>query len=97
MNMVGVACISWRAKNKLGDSQSGFRLYKAGVLRAMSFKGGRFEAETELLIRAGRMGFRIVSVPVKTIYSEEITSRSHFRTVRDTYRICMMFLKSFLF
>jgi glycosyltransferase involved in cell wall biosynthesis len=28
-NMVGVAAISWRAKNRLLDSQSGFRLYRA--------------------------------------------------------------------
>jgi len=96
-NMVGVKCISWRAKNALLDSQSGFRLYKAEVISGIKFSGGRFETETELLIRAGRRGFRIASVPVKTIYSEEIIRGSHFRTVSDTYRICIMFLRSFFF
>jgi len=94
-NMVGVGCISWRSKNRLLDSQSGFRLYRADVIRGMKFSGGRFETETELLIRAGLRGFKIASVPVRTIYSEEITGRSHFRAVYDTYRICIVFLKSF--
>ncbi|MGA2192952.1 MAG: glycosyltransferase family 2 protein [Nitrospirota bacterium] len=94
-NMVGVRCISWRAKAALDDSQSGFRLYKAGVLEGVKFRGGRFEGETELIIRAGRKGFRIVNVPVKAIYTPDILCKSHYRAVRDTYRICMMFLRSF--
>ena len=95
-NMVGVTCISWRAKNRLEDSQSGFRIYRAEVLRGMKYTSSRFETETELLIRAGKRGFNIASVPVRTIYSEEILRKSHYRKVRDTYLICMMFLKSFL-
>jgi glycosyltransferase involved in cell wall biosynthesis len=94
-NMVGVAAISWRAKNLLLDSQSGFRLYRADVLRGMRYSSAGFETETELLIRAGRRGFKIASVPVKAIYNKEVLGRSHFRTVRDTYRICIVFLKSF--
>ena len=94
-NMVGVGAISWRAKNKLADSQSGFRFYKADVLRGMKLTGTGFEAETELLIRAGRRGFKIASVQARAVYSEEILRKSHFRTVADTYRICMTFLKSF--
>lgn len=94
-NMIGVRCISWRARNPLEDSQSGFRVYKAEVLRGMKYTSTRFETETELLIRAGLRGFRIASVPVRTIYSEKILSSSHYRKVADTYRICILFLKSF--
>ncbi|MHB8172986.1 MAG: glycosyltransferase family 2 protein [Nitrospirota bacterium] len=95
-NMVGVKCISWRARNPLLDSQSGFRIYKAELLRGMKVKSSGFEAESEMLMRAGMSGFKIKSVPVRTIYSEEALKKSHFRTVPDTYRICMMFLRSFL-
>jgi UDP-N-acetylglucosamine---dolichyl-phosphate N-acetylglucosaminyltransferase len=94
-NMVGVKCISWRARNPLMDSQSGFRIYSAELLREMTVKSSGFEAESEMLMRAGIMGYRIISVPVRTIYSEEALKRSHFRTVPDTYHICIMFLKSF--
>lgn len=94
-NMVGVKCISWRSKNLLEDSQSGFRLYKADVLRGMKYTSRGFETETELLIRTGRRGFGIKSVSVKAIYNRDILSRSNFHTVRDTYRICILFLRSF--
>jgi glycosyltransferase involved in cell wall biosynthesis len=94
-NMVGVRCISWRARNRIEDSQWGFRLYKADVLRDMKYTSVGFETETELLIRAGMRGFRIANVPVRTIYSDDITRKSRFRAVADTYRICMLFLRSF--
>ena len=94
-NMVGVKCISWRARNPLLDSQSGFRIYKAELLREMKVKSSGFEAESEMLMRAGIMGYKIISVPVRTIYSEEALKRSHFRNVPDTYHICIMFLRSF--
>lgn len=94
-NMVGVRAISWRARNRIDDSQSGFRLYRAEVFKGMKYSGGRFETETELLIRSGRRGFGIASVPVRTIYSEDIIRSSHYRTVSDTYRICILFLRSF--
>ncbi len=95
-NMVGVKCISWRARNRLLDSQSGFRIYSAELLRVMKVRANGFEAESEMLMRAGRMGFTIKSVPVRTIYNEEALRKSHFRTVPDTYHICIMFLRSFL-
>lgn len=94
-NMVGVRCISWRSKSRLSDSQSGFRVYRAFVLKGMTYTSAGFETETELLIKAGRRGFGITSVPVSAIYGPEVLRRSHFRTVRDTYRICILFLKSF--
>lgn len=94
-NMVGVKCFSWMSRNRLDDSQSGFRFYTAGVLTGMKFASTGFETESELLIRAGRRGYKIANVPVKAIYDERILSKSHFRAVRDTYRICILFLRSF--
>lgn len=95
-NMAGVACISWRARQHIEDTQSGFRLYRAGVLDGLRLTTTRFDTESEILIRAGRKGARISCVPTSAIYTEEIIKRSHFRPVSDTYRICMVFLKSFL-
>lgn len=95
-NMVGVACISWRARQHIEDTQSGFRLYRAEILNGLRLTTTRFDTESEILIRAGRKGARISCVPVSAIYTEEIIKRSHFRPVSDTYRICMVFLKSFL-
>ena len=43
----------------------------------------RFDYETEMLIIASRKGFRIESVPISTVYSDEVSS---IHPVRDTVR-----------
>lgn len=93
-NLVGVACISWRAGTHIEDTQSGFRVYRTDAVRGIRLYTHGFDTETEILIKAGRLGKRIVTVPVRTIYTDEIISKSHFRPVCDTYRICMVFLDS---
>ena len=42
---------------------------------------GRFEYETEMLIVVSRKGFRIESVPISTVYWDEVSS---IHPVRDT-------------
>ena len=78
-NAVSSAAISWCAGCTLPDSQSGFRAIRASVLHRVRPVGERYEFETEFLILAARAGFRLVSVPVPTIYG----GVSHFRPVRD--------------
>ena len=43
----------------------------------------RFDYETEMLFIASRAGFRIASVPISTIYSDEVSS---IHPIRDTVR-----------
>jgi hypothetical protein len=43
----------------------------------------RFDYETEMLIIASRQGYRIESVPITTVYSDEV---SNIRPVSDTLR-----------
>ncbi|MCU0724029.1 MAG: glycosyltransferase family 2 protein [Planctomycetes bacterium] len=76
--------VSWLARTRLYDSQSGFRLFRAEVLRRVPVTAGRFAGESEILIRAGRAGFRIAEVPVSTVYFEGRQSR--IDPVRDTIR-----------
>ena len=53
----------------------------AAVLSEM--ESSRYDYETEMLVVAARRGWRIVSVPVSTIYGEE---DSKIHPVRDTIR-----------
>ncbi len=92
-NMVGVACISWAAGVSVADSQSGYRLYSRRLLEHVSVHANGYHAETELIIKAGKNGFRIANIPVEAIYFPE--GNSHYRPVVDTYLICILFLKSF--
>lgn len=75
------------------DSQSGFRLIKRRVLEDVSLKTSNYETESELLIKAGRAGFRIDSAPIKTIYQGQ---KSRINPVVDSLRFIRLLFKSLL-
>lgn len=71
---------SLAANQFLEDTQCGFRLYPLSVIKKMNLTSERYATETEVLIKAGDSGTRIIFVNIKTIYNEY---GSHFRTIRD--------------
>ncbi|MBI4226804.1 MAG: glycosyltransferase family 2 protein [Candidatus Omnitrophica bacterium] len=75
--------ISWLCRQRVPDSQCGFRAIRRAVLDRIPLTSERYEIESELLIQAARAGFRIVSVPITTIYRNE---RSRIRPLADTVR-----------
>jgi glycosyltransferase involved in cell wall biosynthesis len=80
------------AGQPVGDSQSGFRVYPRAVIAAPPRTTG-FEVESELLLRAARLGLTIRPVTITTIYQPPETRTSHFRKVRDTLRIIALVLR----
>ncbi|MDI6606461.1 MAG: glycosyltransferase family 2 protein, partial [Candidatus Omnitrophota bacterium] len=54
--------ISVIVKQRIPDTQCGFRLIKKDVLKKVRLKTSKYETESEILIRAARAGFRIESV-----------------------------------
>jgi glycosyltransferase involved in cell wall biosynthesis len=90
-NQIGIFCISKAAGCRIEDTQSGFRLYRKEVLETISLATTGFETETEILIKAGKKGFRIHHLPVSAIYQSDYTT--NFRPVRDFYRISILVLK----
>lgn len=92
--------IAWASGFPVVDSQSGFRLYPAQLLRALlpalarkypARAGSRrqgFVFESDILIASGRVGVDTVAVSVPALYG---TSRaSHFRPVADITQIVIM-------
>src|SRR5262245_13424652 len=73
--------INWLTGVFIADTQSGFRVYPAGLLRQISPRHGRFVLETEMLVRAAAGGWRLVEVPIATTRPPGRESR--FRAVRD--------------
>jgi glycosyltransferase involved in cell wall biosynthesis len=65
------------------DTQCGFRMLHRDLIPEMFGGAERFDYETEMLIIASRQGFRIASVPISTVYSDEVSS---IHPVRDTLR-----------
>jgi len=84
--------VGWAAGQAVADSQSGFRVYPAALLRALAGcceRATGFAFESEILIEAARAGTKIVAVPIDAIY-EARGRRSHFRPVLDIARITRM-------
>lgn len=69
----------------LSDSQCGFRIYPGAFLREVPLREERFVLETEALVRAVGAGYRLVSVPVRSVYPAG--RRSRFQAVSDVTRI----------
>ena len=84
--------ISWAGGYPIVDSQCGQRVYPATLLQliaALDQRGSGFTFESEVVIRASRLGFAPIAVPIAAIHLS-LGRRSHFRPVRDITRIVMM-------
>jgi glycosyltransferase involved in cell wall biosynthesis len=84
--------VAWAAGFPVADSQSGFRLYPAAVLKNINVAhgpGARFAFESEFLIEAGRAGVRSAAVPIAALYPPNARA-SHYRSAVDTARIVRM-------
>ncbi len=68
---------------RIPDTQCGFRMLHRDIIPEVLSGASRFEYETEMLIIASRKGHRIASVPITTIYSDEVSS---INPVQDTLR-----------
>jgi len=68
---------------QIPDTQCGFRMVHRDIIPEVLSGASRFEYETEMLIIASRKKYRIASVPISTIYSDEVSS---INPVRDTLR-----------
>lgn len=89
--------MSWLISKLCGqyvpDTQCGFRLIKKRVLDSVKLKSSNFEIESEIILKTSRGGFRIASVPIKSVYEDE---RSRINPITDTIRF-ILFLISHAF
>ena len=75
--------ISALCGQEIPDTQCGFRMLHRQLIPELLGGAARFDYETEMLIVASRKGFRITSVPITTVYCDEVSS---IHPVRDTLR-----------
>jgi glycosyltransferase involved in cell wall biosynthesis len=90
-NYVTSAVVSLLARRSVPDSQNGYRLVRLSHFKKFPLTTSRYEIESEMIIRAGRAGGRIASVPVETIYGDE---KSFINPFVDTGRFLRMVGKS---
>ena len=79
----------------ISDTQTGLRAIPTDVLKTFNeVKGDRFEYETNMLLAMKEQGIDFEEVKIRTVYIEENKS-SHFRAVRDSWRIYKLILAHF--
>jgi glycosyltransferase involved in cell wall biosynthesis len=86
-NRIGSLALSRFLGVAIGDTQCGFRLFKAEALRNLRLKARGYDIETEMLVKIKRRGGLISSVPITAVYSGQ---RSKLRPVRDTTKTCFL-------
>lgn len=82
--------ISAVCRQKIPDTQCGYRLISREVLKNMKLSSSDFEIETEVLIQASKRGYKIYSVPIKTIYQNEV---SKINPLKDAFRFFIYIIK----
>jgi glycosyltransferase involved in cell wall biosynthesis len=90
-NVIGSAILTWFVGAPVTDSQSGFRLIRAELLRRIRLTATRYEIETEMLIKLMRRGARLDRITVRRLHYAD--THSKMRPFRDTFRTCMLALR----
>jgi glycosyltransferase involved in cell wall biosynthesis len=85
-NFVGTRALALMTGFPVEDSQCGYRLVAAGLLRRMGLVADRYAVDTEMLVRAGKLGACFAHVPVRVIYDG---AGSHYRPLADTVHIVL--------
>lgn len=80
------ACINWKFKVRLSESQNGFRAIRVEVMRQMDLKEDITTIEQEMTIKTLKMGYRMAEVPTheekrKAGYSKISVKKVAFRYV----------------
>ncbi|MCD6524605.1 MAG: glycosyltransferase family 2 protein [Thermococcus sp.] len=87
-NIITTRLIRLKLRGYVYDTQSGFRAYRREFLPEIESEG--YEVETEMLLKAARMGARIREVPVGMIYDDAREGRFG---PRDVFRFLKVYFK----
>ncbi|HET7705320.1 MAG TPA: glycosyltransferase family 2 protein [Thermoanaerobaculia bacterium] len=92
-NQFSASSISIASGVTVTDSQSGYRLYTAKLLRSVELHADGFDMESEVIVRAGRRGFKVVTIPIELGFVNGIAT-SHYKPVKDTLKIAWTVVKT---
>lgn len=72
------------------DTQCGYRLIKRRLLKDLPLVSSKYETESEILIRAGKDNFKILSIPIKSIYKDEVST---INPIKDALRFIRLIVR----
>lgn len=75
------------------DTECGFRVFKAHVLRNIKIESNAFGFCDEMVIKARAVGYKIAQVPIQTIYGDEQRKYSFIPAMKRGLEIPCLILK----
>lgn len=75
---------------KVGDSQSGFRLYPLSIFSHLRFRETGYAFEIEVLVRSAWAGFKLRDVDISVHYPPKEERISHFQLLTDNIKISLL-------
>jgi len=79
---------------QISDSQSGFRAIRSSLIKRMKLGSHGYEVESEMLVKALRMGARVAETPISFV--QRTVGSSKLDPIRDGARILYAIVTSYL-
>ena len=92
-NTITSFLISILTKQKIKDTQCGYRLYDLDLFNELESKEDGYQFESEILLKKINIKSKIKSVQISTIYND---SKSHINNFIDTYKFIKLILRNIL-
>jgi len=89
------ACIGWRFKVRISDSQNGFRAIKTSALRRLDLRENITTIEQEMIIKSLEMGLRLDEVPAHE--NKRRFKSSHIQIKKVWFRYVYSLIKYLFF
>jgi glycosyltransferase involved in cell wall biosynthesis len=95
-NRISSSLIGWASRTNVTDTQSGYRLYSARLLRGVKLRSDGFDLESEIIIVAGLRHFKVISIPIDLAFVDGL-STSHYKPLADSLKIFRTAVKARFF
>jgi glycosyltransferase involved in cell wall biosynthesis len=79
---------------RTSDSQSGFRAIRSSLIKRMKLGSHGYEVESEMLVKALKMGARVAEAPIS--FDQRTVGRSKLDPIKDGMRILYAIVISYL-
>jgi len=86
-NKITSFLLSIKTGIKLKDTQCGFRGFKTDILRNILPSHNGFEAESEILVKAAGMNYKIGFVDIPAIYGNEKSKMKSFKAINGFLKV----------
>ncbi|HEX2955713.1 MAG TPA: glycosyltransferase family 2 protein [Chitinispirillaceae bacterium] len=77
-NRITSGIMSIYCRQRICDSQCGYRIYSLSFISSITIEYNRFEMESEVLLKAATKGLDIGFIPIQTLYLDGTSHISHF-------------------